>query len=334
MFFLTMVIVLSIFFLIFQSVLNNQVVEVVRMATHKGLGDMVLASDFSPKEMSRDEYEKGTSQQIIDGNGATVIVQSEYVLWENRHQYVNNFYNYMVNVGQEFLTTTTSADLQFKNPMIEAMEYGKEIYQLPIQPEDIYLQMLYPQTTLKLRVAFEAPTYLMPEISKALDGKTVYDGTSVVQEILIEVGYVVSGSDIQEGENQFINDMDERTIQVSEIIFNELVAIDMIASNGESIYEVYMELLSMPIEERIPYLSMSFENDVSGQFRQRVTPTALVFDLSEEQATKMYEYEMNEYDIRYTIVKTETTSDMLQGLVEVSQQLKEQLKKEATTDEK
>ena len=331
--FLSVVIMASILFLIIQTYMGSQVVQVVRMANHKGLGDMVLLTDFEPKQMSREEFEKGASQQMVTAGGSVSTVKSDFILWADRGQYENYFYNYMVNAGQEFLTTTASKDLQFKNPMIEAMEYGQEIYQLPIQPEDIYLQMLYPQTTLKLRVSFEVPTYLMPEITKALDGKTVYDGTSVIQEILIEAGYEVSGTNIEEGEKQFINEMDERTVKVSEIIFNELVAIDMISSSGESIYEIYLSLLNMPIEERIPYLSMSFENDISGQFRQRVTPTALVFDLSEEQATKMYNYEMNDYDIRYTIVKTETTTDMLQGFVEINQQLIEQLKKEAMTDE-
>lgn len=325
--FFVFVIMLGIAFICLQVYTSSQTVQIVKMNTHKGLGDIVQLSDFAIKEISVSEYEAGTTQQITNDAGNKEVVKASYVLWSDRSVYENQFYNYLVNAGQELLTTTTSTDLQFKNPLIESMETGREIYQLPISADDVYLQMLYPQTTLRLRVAFEVPSYLVEDVQKAIDKKTIYDGSSVVQDVLINAGYSMSGTDITD--DVFASIMpttDDRMVMMSEVIFEELVAVDMISASGESIYELYLALLNMPIEERVPYLTLSFSNDVSGEFRQRVTPVALVFDLSKSEAAKMFEYELNEYDIKYTIVKTENTTDMLQGFVEINQMLVDQLK--------
>lgn len=329
---LMLVVILGTYF--FGRYQDNKKIEIVRIkAEAVTAGDVVTLDALQPVKITKEEFERdGIMDVTIDGT--TKRMQS-IVLWRDIDKYIDNYFNYYMQKNTNFTVTCSSEDMQFKNPLLETMPIGNELYSLPIDSSGININQLLPSTTLRVRIAQQVPIALVEEVQKALTEKTVYDGSSVIREILLKHGVTSTSNgtaSVVEGggfADTIVNEADKELattmVTMSEVIFDEIIAVDMCNSAKESIYEIYMSLMTMSLESRIPYLKTQFENDVSGQFRSRVTPTTLELDLTQGEATNMHIYENEGYDVKYTIVKKDTTNNTLKEFMEINNQLLTQM---------
>lgn len=309
---------------------SAQEVDVLQLATNVTAGDMVEDSNLKTERVRKEQYMKD-KVTIKDETGQDITVNSR-VLATEKDKYLGQFYNYYQSENSSFTVASASKEMQYKNPLIEAMPEGNELYSLKIESEDLDINQLFPSTTLRMRISIEVPIAEYAECKRIAESKTTFDGSSSVLNYLLSKGYSVSGSGVGVGiaNSTGEGDMgmgveDSREQVVSEIILKDVIAVDMQSGSGESIYEVYMALMRMPVAERIPYLKTSFNDDVSSSFRGRVTPSKLDLDLTLEQATRMHEYEEMGYSVKYTIVKTDTSTDMLRNFTEINSQIVTQL---------
>lgn len=303
-------------------------ISVIKLKESVIAGDVVdVATSFKKHDMLYSAYLEEGRMKVKQEDG-TLKEEQGYILWKDRNKYQDWYFNTYQGEDTNFTINSASEEMQYKNPLIEGMPIGNEEYVLDIDSNGINMHQLFPGTTLRMRVAFEVPLSLQEECRVAVSNKSKYDGSSVVLDILNKYGYQTSAQgstgDIIEGEGFSgveTNADDTRTAYVSEVIFNEIQAVDMQSTSGESIFEVYMSLLKMPLEERIPYLQTSFSDDKSGEFRSRITPKSLVLSLKKDESNKLHEFEAMNYQTKWTIVKTATSSDMLKDFVQINEEI-------------
>jgi len=108
-----------------------------------------------------------------------------------------------------------------------------------------------------------------------------------------------------------------------EIIFDDMICVDMLNSNGESLFDIYMALYKLPVGERLEYIETTIEEGNALSFQKRVTPTSLVFILDKDQATNMTKYEnLENVSIKYTILPfTDDTGNLLSNFTEIADQM-------------
>lgn len=301
-------------------------VSVVKLAHTVIAGDVVnVETDFKKHDMLYSAYLEEGMMNVNMPDGSTRKMQG-YVLWKDREKFQDFYFNTYQAEDSVFTLNSSSKDMQYKNPLIESMPDGNEEYVMEIDSAGININQLYPGTELRVRVSFEVPISLEEECRRVVANKTVYDGSSAVLKLLHERGFSTSSSGVDNEikapsfgtSSDFSLRDDSRTTVVSEVIFDKINAVDMISSSGESIYEVYMALLKMPVQERTPYLQTSFEEDVSGEFRDRITPQSVVLSLTRSEANHLHEFESMNLDTKWTIIKTATSSDMLKDFIEIN----------------
>ena len=311
---------------IYNQFMNNKRIEVIRLTKNVVSGDVVdVNTCFKKHDMLYTTYLEEGVRRVTDENGNSSMKQT-YVLWSDRHKYQDWYFNSYIQEDTVFTTTSASEEMQYKNPLLESMPIGNEEYVLDINSEGIDTHQLYPGTNLRMRVAFQVPISLEAECREAIANKREYDGKSEILKLLTEKGFVTTESGTKDvvDDSGFAStfETDSRTVTISEVIFDDIAAVDMLSTSGESIYEVYMSLLQMPLQERAPYLQTSFEDDLSGEFRARITPKSLVLNLTRDEANSLHEFEVMGYDTKWTIIKTATSSDMLKDFIEISDQIK------------
>lgn len=311
---------------------SNKRITVARVGKNVTAGDVVKDTLTKYDMLYASFKEAGTVDiKLADG---TIKKTNRIVAWKDIGKYQDYYYNSYHQAGSNFTVESSSDRLQYRNPLIESMPIGNEEYVLGINPSGIDIHQLFPGTILRMRVAFKVPLAIEAECRMAVASKSTYDGTSEVLKILSRKGYEVGSTGVEsteivgptegfEGGASSTTAMsnDERTATVSEVIFDNISSIDMKSTSGESIYEVYMALLRMPLEKRVPYMETSFDDDKSGDFRARITPSSLVLSLTREEANALHEFETMRYDTKWTIIKTDTSSDMLKDFIEINEQL-------------
>lgn len=312
-------------------------VSVVKLASTVIAGDVVdfddadgTSANIKKHDMLYSAYLEEGLMDIPQADG-TVKKEQGYVLWKDREDYKDWYFNSYQAKDTVFTKVSASKEMQYKNPLVENMPDGNEEYVLPVDSAGINMHQLFPGTTLRMRVSLEVPLSLQDECRRAVASKTVYDGTSVVLDILTKYGYSTSSSgadSLAEGatpdegfDASAVNPNDERKVFVSEVIFDRIEAVDMLSTSGESIFEVYMSLLKMPLDQRTPYLQTSFKEDKSGEFRARITPMSFVLNLTKGEASKLHEFESMNYETKWTIIKTATSSDMLKDFITINEQI-------------
>lgn len=332
--FMALILILTTYFL--GRYEDSKKVEIARISVEAvTAGDIVTKEVVSPVKISKEEFERDGIMEVDTPNGKKR--QQTIVLWKDIDSYKEHYFNYYMQKNTNFTMQCSSAEMQFKNPLLETMPLGNELYSLPIDASGININQLLPSTTLRVRIAQQVPSTLVPEVEEAMAQKTVYDGSSVIRSILLKHGVkstasgtaqVVDGGGFTESAAGVASAIggEVTMVTMSEIIFDEIVAVDMSNSSRESIYEIYMSLMTMPLEERVPYLKTQFENDVSGQFRNRVTPTTLELDLTSKEASNMHIYENEGYNVKYTIIKKDTTNNTLKEFMAINNQLLTQMK--------
>lgn len=285
-------------------------ISVVRLKADLRAGDILSEKDIEQFQMLQTEYDRlGTVTFKVEGKA---ISKQIIIPWDNRNKVVGKYMSNTTQAGQYITERHVTEKTVIRNMWLANVEPGKEIYTLPFQSSGVDTKLLFPGSHLRVRVISKVET-------EETDKVTETTGSEEQQSLGENNMNVGAGGDASGKEN------------VVELVFSDLVAVDMLNASGESIFDIYTALLKIPLEERIAYLETTIENDTSKSFQTRVNPAALVFALSEEQATQMAQFEnVTGYTIKYTILATEDENgDLTNSFVEISNQLNQVLKSKA-----
>ncbi len=295
-------------------VLNFQQDEiaVIRLKSDKLAGETIDSSDIEEFKMLRKTYDELGTVNYTDADGKSSVKQVIYK-WEDKDQVVDKYIaNY--TQGGQYLTLKNVTDKKVvRNPWLAEVKEGQEIYTLPIQTEGVNTRLLLPGTHLRVRVVVQMDDTTNP----------FKHGNAATPE----TGGVVSGTTNELNKNALASSGSE--VPTASVVFDDLVAIDMLNSSNESLFDIYMALYKLSVEERISYLETTIEDGNAQEFQKRVMPTSLVLILNKSQATQMAEFEnLSGATIKYTILPyTDDNGNLLSNFTEIANQMNEIIEK-------
>lgn len=299
--------------------IQQEEINVIRLKNTKVAGDLLQENDIEKLSMPRSFYEE-YGVQTYEENGKKVTRQA-IVKWSDREKLVGK---YMVNYTQSgtFMTDRhVTADTVLKNPWTSKIPEGYEVYTLPFSAKDIDTNMLTIGTTLRVRSVAQVEAMQARELKKKIadndkklaNGNYISTGESLIVDAIQSQG---GGLGAQWGETSSGN-----TVPVAEVIFDKITIVDMLNSAGESIFELYLDLLKKPVDERIPYLETTLEGSDTS-FRSKVSPVSLILIVSRDEASRLAEFENLGANLKYTILPNEDSDfNLMDQFVEISSQI-------------
>ena len=201
---------------------------------------------------------------------------------------------------------------------------------------DVNTSLLYPGCHMRVRLIvpmqFDEYQAYKGLQSGSVTANSPVDTTEDGEEQNLDLGNLSLAELLNEAEGiDGVNVINEESIvehanevPVVEVVFNDLQAIDMINGSNQSIYELYMALLKLPLDERVAYLNTRLENnDTANNFRSLVMPSRLVFLLSKEQANMLAQFEnVRDANFKFTILLTQGEDDnIVSSFIDISSQL-------------
>lgn len=269
-----------------------------------GQGTLINETMLDSKEMDLIDYESfGTRNTEENGEKKS---ENVYVLWEDKDLLLNKYSQMYIRQDQILTKEDITDEVLVRSPWISKVESGKEIYTLKFAADDIYSPIFFPGSHVRVRMIYSVPSENVLEIKQRISEKEKRkesgqyisgDGESIIMDALQNNEF--SGN-IGFGENE------KSTVPVSEIVFEDMVVVDMLNGSRSSIFDLYYELLSMPVDKRIEYLKTTIEDEGQQSFKSKVQPTYITLVTTKEESTMLSEFELLDAEKKYTLLVTDT----------------------------
>jgi len=285
---------------------QQEEVTVIRLKKDMLAGEVIRESDIEPYKMLKKSYDELGKVSYTSVDGSTSVRQIIY-LWENKNDAIGKYIAIYTQGGQ-YLTLKNVTDKKIiRNPWLAEVGPTHEIYTLPISTEGINTRLLLPGSHLRVRVVVQPKdnTYSTPNNSLFSNNANTTAPVTGENEFDVNAILEVGG-----------------TVPIVSVVFDDLTCVDMLNAKGESIFDIYMALSKLPIEERAKYLETTIQGD-SNAFQQKVIPTSLVLILTKSQATAMAQFEnMSGAIIKYTILPyKDEDGTLLSSFTEIADQM-------------
>lgn len=178
---------------------------------------------------------------------------NNYLLWEDVEECYDQYASVFTKAGLYIIKDDYNPTRPVKNEWLTKAEDGSIYVSIPYDKNDAFGNILTPGDYIRVNISYQKD-------SNKVDS----------------LGYSVSGQ-----------------TQVNEDLFNKIQVVDMLNAKGNSIYDYYMDLLSMSVAERSAYLrDDSFLNDVS--------PTDILLKISNDTDFKKFSEVRGYSSLKYT----------------------------------
>lgn len=308
---------------------KQELVSVIRLTSSKLAGSQLSLADVEECKIPKSVYDQlGTiTYKDADGNSHSEQIYIPYeqlgqIIDLNSEDDAQGFVisSYMANykkIGSILTTYDLTNQLEQQSPWLASMKDDEELFTMDLDVSSVDIRYLFPGSRLRARLVYDVPTDVVPTLRDQIAADEAAHKDDLVRD---------STYQYNEGITQALEDSTARvSVPVSEIVIDNIVVNDMTNSDGESIYDLYMSLLKLPINQRVQYLQTTMgDNATALEWRARVTPTSVTFILDKESATRLTEYEKSGGEIKYTILKDDPNSEggqLMSQFIELSNQI-------------
>lgn len=286
-------------FLLFraQLIAGEQKIEVVALKHDVKAGvEIDKYKDLVRYKISRSDYESMNNQINADTEQklSPVVLASEVDKLQGRK--MCNFTPAGTIMRRDMATTETVTSNPWTKNIPEDKQY--EIYTMDFDSEDVNTRLLVPGSKIRIRGILSIESQYVDEIRSRIvqKEKNIYSGLSIINE-----GESVIREYAPNSHSNSVNSL-VKDVPVAEIVYPSIRVVDMLNSNGESIYDIYMSLLGMSYNERVRMLKTSV-TEQSSSFMKRVVPEKLVLVVSSEDASQLAEFEnLTGMKFKYTLL--------------------------------
>lgn len=278
--------------------MDQREVEIVKFNRDVGIGTEITAADICVGTILTAEYNARANSTWI-GNDGTQQSGQIYVRWENAEDVLGMYVTNARRVDDAVTVRDLSSDEIEPNPWFGLVPEGNELYTMKFNASDIYTRMLMPGCTIRMRVITQVPAEDADAFRAQIAQKAIHTDSGVEDSNGYMSAILPYFSVEEEGGSN------KSSVPVAEIVFNNLVMLDSLNSNGESIFDLYYSLVNMDSTVREQYI----RNNAT-DLRNRLLPQSLIMSLSPEQATAISEFENAGLgNFKYTIVKNTLSDD-------------------------
>lgn len=276
---------------------QQKTVDVVRLKNDLVSGDVITEDVVEPYSMLESVYNSlGKATYMSNGKQVT---QQTMLTWDKRADILGKYITCYTQAGQILTSRHVTDETTTRNPWLAKAEGEAEVYTLAFNASDVNTSLLYPGCHMRVRIIAQT------------DGGDDVDRSSELLKDAVDGSYGMSVMDPAALAAAGVN------VPSVGVVFDDLQAIDMLNSSNQSIYELYMALLRLPLDERVEYINTKLtDNQTADNFRSMVTPTKLVFLLNKAQASTLAAFEgISDSDFKFTIIVNSASAGEDDGLV-------------------
>lgn len=256
---------------------NKKVVSVVRLKDNVSANSMITEDMIEEYDMYYKEFEQYGVVNFSDGTKKKSVVT-----WEDRDSIVGNRYAaYYLRGGTVLFWDQTVREQTKKNSYLYSMD--GELLNIKMNTED-FGDMVVPGDTLNIRARYQKVNYDLP--------------TEEQYKLTTEEGGTVQAV----------------TIPVTEMLFSEVTVLDMLNSDGNSIFDIYYDYISKSKEEQAALLADS-------EFLTSVEPDTILLEVTAEEADRFMEIEANDAEYLMTLLPRTGSSSIIDSLAEIQSAL-------------
>lgn len=256
---------------------NKRVVSVVRLKDNVSANSMITEDMIEEYDMYYKEFEQYGVVNFSDGTKKKSVVT-----WEDRDSIVGNRYAaYYLRGGTVLFWDQTVREQTKKNSYLYSMD--GELLNIKMNTED-FGDMVVPGDTLNIRARYQKVNYDLP--------------TEEQYKLTTEEGGTVQAV----------------TTPVTEMLFSEVTVLDMLNSEGNSIFDIYYDYISKSKEEQAALLADS-------EFLTSVEPDTILLEVTAEEADRFMEIESNDAEYLMTLLPRTGSSSIIDSLAEIQSAL-------------
>ena len=256
---------------------NKKVVSVVRLKDNVSANSMITEDMIEEYDMYYKEFEQYGVVNFSDGTKKKSVVT-----WEDRDSIVGNRYAaYYLRGGTVLFWDQTVREQTKKNSYLYSMD--GELLNIKMNTED-FGDMVVPGDTLNIRARYQKVNYDLP--------------TEEQYKLTTEEGGTVQAI----------------TTPVTEMLFSEVTVLDMLNSEGNSIFDIYYDYISKSKEEQAALLAES-------EFLTSVEPDTILLEVTAEEADRFMEIEANDAEYLMTLLPRTGSSSIIDSLAEIQSAL-------------
>lgn len=263
---------------------NKKTVSVVRLKDSISANSMITEDMIEEYEMYYKEFEQYGVITFSDGTKRKSVVS-----WDDRDLIVNNRYAaYYLRGGTVLFWDSTVKEQTKKNSYLYSMD--GELLNIQMDTDD-FGDMVVPGDTLNIRARYEKVNYDLPS----------------------EDQYKLVAADN--------GSVDAVSTQVTEMLFAEATVLDMLNSQGNSIFDIYYDYISKSKSQQSALLQ-------SDEFLKSIKPETVLLEVTAEEADRFMEIEASKPEYLITLLPRTGSNSIIDSLAEIQSALN------GTTDKK
>jgi hypothetical protein len=215
----------------------NDFVEVVKIKTSIPQEGIILADNIYKDQMYMNEFEKQGIITLADGSKKRSII-----LWEDRGQILGSYASYFIRENSPIHWDAISKEIPKKFSYLYRME--GELLRLDISG-DQFGELLVPGDKINVRASYSEKNYTLPT----------------------EASFMAQTQMGQQTQSSVLKQIK---------LFNNAPIIDILNGKGESIFNLYYKIMSLPRQEQYNIIN-------SKDFSESVKPVQILLSLTPEE---------------------------------------------------
>lgn len=256
---------------------NKKTVTVCRIKTDGSISANALISEdmIEAYDMYYKEYENYGTMKFSDGTTRSTIVT-----WDNRDKVIGKRYAaYYMRGGTVLFWDSTLSDQTRKNSYLYSM--SGELLNIQMDTVDDFGDMVVPGDSLNIRATYVDSLYDLPEEQQYK--LSVQNGTSNSQGV---------------------------EVTKTEMLFSEVQILDMLNSDGSSIFDIYYSYISMTKSQQAEALS-------DDGFLESVKPDSILLECTSEEVEHYMKLQAKGATYQITLLPRTSTSSITESLSEI-----------------
>lgn len=240
---------------------------------------MIKEDMIEPYEMYYKEFKQYGTVSFSDGSTRSTIIK-----WSDRDLVTDTRYAaYYMRQGTVLFWDATLRDQTRKNSYLYSMD--GELLNIKMTTTQDFGDMVVPGDALNIRASYD---------------KVNYDLPSEEQYMLTET---------QGGTNEPV------TMKVVEPLFSEVQVLDMLNSDGESIFDIYYEYISMSKAQQAEVLT-------DEEFLSSVEPSSILLECTAEEVEHFMELQASSPTYQVTLLPRKSGSAIIDSLADIQEALR------------
>lgn len=260
---------------------NKKTVSVVRIKDEAPISSNALITEDMIEEykMYYKEFDQYGTMEFSDNTKRSVIVR-----WADKDLVVGARYAaYYLRQGTVLFWDQTIKQQTKRNSYLYSMD--GELLNIQMEPTTDFGDMVVPGDALNIRCSYT---------------KTNYDLPSEEQyQLSLDQGTTLESAETQ----------------VTELLFSEVQILDMLNSEGNSIFDIYYDYISASKSKQSEALN-------SDEFLQSVTPKSILIECTAEEADRFMEISAKSPTYLMTLLPRTSSSAIIDSLSDIQEALK------------